>query len=265
MVSLQTKRGCWMRCCYCTYPIVEGRALRNHPVPDLVDEIESLIAKGAHYLFFVDSVFNLDVEHTSLLAEEMIRRNVRIPWAGYFAPHRTSPEYARLLARSGLTHAEFGTESLSDPVLREYGKPFRVEDVRQAHQALGDAGVHRAHFLLLGGPGETTDTVLETLANARKLPDTVFFPFATMRIYPGTPLHKRAIAEGVIAPDDPLFDPTFYCSPGVDRDWLDSRLAAEAERASNWVLDDSMPGIVDLVARLHAKGRYGPMWEYLVR
>ncbi len=265
MLNVQTKRGCSMRCCYCTYPAIEGRRLRNHPSDGLVDEVERLVSAGARYLFFVDSVFNLDLEHTARMAEEMIRRDILVSWAGYFAPNRLTPDYAKLLRRAGLTHAEFGTESLSDPVLKAYGKPFSVDDVLAAHDALGQAGVHRAHFLIIAGPGETQATVEETIAVSRTLPESVFFPFVTMRIYPGTPLQRRAVAEGVIAPDDPLFEPVFYRSKDVPVEWLAERMRQEGEARINWVLDESLDRMAGLVARMHARGHLGPLWEMLAR
>jgi radical SAM superfamily enzyme YgiQ (UPF0313 family) len=265
MLNVQTKRGCSMHCCYCTYPVMEGRRLRRHEVSSIVDEIERLRDAGARYLFFVDSVFNLDVPHTTALCRELVRRGVKVPWAAYIAPFRITPDYARLLKDAGLTHAELGTEALCDPVLEAYGKPFRWRDVQAAHAALGEAGVHRAHFLLFGGPGETRETVEETLRNSRELPGSVFFPARTMRIYPGTPLHRRALEEGVVQPGDPLFRPVFYCAPGLDPEWLRERLEAEAAGRSNFVLDDMSDEMAGLVRRAHARGRTGPMWEYLCR
>ena len=265
MVGVQTKRGCPFRCVYCTYPQVEGRSVLNHPVAAIADDVERLKAAGARYFFFVDSVLNVDLDHTARLAEELIRREVGVPWGAFLAPHRIPVDYARLLAASGLTHAELGTEALSDPVLRAYGKPFSVAEVFEAHDALGTAGVHRAHFLLLGGPGETEDTVEETLATAARLPKTVFFPYAGMRVFPGTPLHRRALDEGVVATEDPLFDPVFYHSPDLDPEWLQERLRRASEASANVVLQDELEEKAGFVARLHARGRTGPRWEHLCR
>lgn len=265
MANIQTKRGCTMRCVYCTYPVVEGRRIRNRPVEDLIDEVEMLVSAGARYLFFVDSVFNLDMNHTAKMAEAMVKKGLRVPFAAYFAPFRVTQDYADLLHAAGLTHVEFGTESLCDQVLSSYGKPFTVADVFESHSALNLAGVHSAHFLLFGGPGETELTVEETLTTAKLLKRTVFFSFSTMRIYPRTPLHSIAIDEGVITADDPLFSPTFYCAPGLSLEWINDRLRRAAIEQTNIVLEDSLESDRKIVDRLRARGRTGPLWEYLIR
>ncbi|HOU53912.1 MAG TPA: radical SAM protein [Myxococcota bacterium] len=265
VLNLQTKRGCNFRCVYCTYPAVEGRHLRYRSPDDLVQEALRLKALGARHLFLVDSVLNLQSEGLETTCKAFSKAPVGLPFSAYLAPFRISEALAMALREAGMTHAELGTESLSDPVLRAYGKPFRWEDVRAAHETLGRAGIHRAHFLLFGGPGETPETVEETLARSRELRDTVFFPYRTLRIFPGTPLHRRALAEGLVHREDDLFRPVFYCSPQVDPEWLRDRLRREAEDRPNFVLDDASEELAALVARAHARGRSGPMWERLCR
>jgi len=265
VLNLQTRRGCNFRCVYCTYPAVEGRRLRHRPPGDLVGEALRLKALGARHLFLVDSVLNLAAEDLLATCRAFATAGVNIPFSAYLAPFGIHDDLAAALREAGMTHAELGTESLSDSVLRAYGKPFRWDDVRTAHEALGRAGIHRAHFLLFGGPGETPETVEETLRRSRELQDTVFFPYRTMRIFPGTPLHRRALAEGVVREEDDLFHPVFYCSPQVDPEWLRDRLGREAEERPNFVLDDASEELAALVARAHARGRAGPMWEWLCR
>ncbi len=85
-------------------------------------------------------------------------------------------------------HIEFGTDSLSDTTLKNYGKPFTVADILEASKICNRLKIHCAHFLILGGYGETEDTLNETFENSKKIERTVFFPFVGMRIYPGTKL-----------------------------------------------------------------------------
>ena len=71
-------------------------------------------------------------------------------------------------------------------------------------------------FMILGGIGETDDTINETFENSKKIKHTVFFPFVGMRIYPNTILHQKAIEEGVVSKDDDLLEPRYYISKNVD-------------------------------------------------
>ena len=124
MLNLQTKRGCRYRCIYCTYPHIEGRTLRLLPPEEVAETALQLQAAGAKYLFVTDSVFNSDFGHNIAVAQAFKRAGVSIPWGAYFMPVEPPPDYFRLMAEAGLTHCEFGTESLSDRVLSSYGKPF---------------------------------------------------------------------------------------------------------------------------------------------
>ena len=76
--------------------------------------------------------------------------------------------------------------------------------------------IYNAHFLILGGYGETEETLEQTFERSKLLPWTVFFPFIGMRIYPHTPLYKIALNEGVITADDDLMESKYYLADGVD-------------------------------------------------
>ncbi|MDZ7699023.1 MAG: radical SAM protein [Deltaproteobacteria bacterium] len=102
-----------------------------------------------------------------------------LPFPGGVFCTSESPEgYFQTLADAGLTHVEFGTESLSDKMLAVYNKPFRSEQVFQAHRAAREAGVYVAHYFMLGGPGEDEKTLEKTLSRLSLLERSVFFFFA---------------------------------------------------------------------------------------
>ena len=71
-------------------------------------------------------------------------------------------------------------------------------------------------FLLLGGPGETEDSVKTSLAFAQELELDPLRITVGIRIYPGTPLAARAVEEGMIRPNDDLLHPRFYFAPGLN-------------------------------------------------
>ncbi len=178
MLNLQTKRGCSFRCIYCTYPHIEGRVLRFTAPVEAADTAMRLQKSGAAYLFITDSVFNSNIQHSLEVAEAFIRAGLSIPWGAFFAPTQTPKGYFKRLRAAGLTHVEFGTESLSAAMLKTYKKPFVPVHVVETHRQAVEEGLHVAHYLLLGGPGENHDTVEETLSQAETLNRSVFFFFA---------------------------------------------------------------------------------------
>jgi radical SAM superfamily enzyme YgiQ (UPF0313 family) len=111
MLNLQTKRGCPFRCIYCTYPHIEGRSLRLVPPDEVADTALRLQDAGARYIFIADAAFNSDIGHSMAVARAFIRAGLTIPWGAFLAPYKIPEDYFLLMARAGMTHVEFGTES----------------------------------------------------------------------------------------------------------------------------------------------------------
>lgn len=265
MLNLQTKRGCPFRCIYCTYPRIEGADIRLLPPSSIAETAVMLERSGAKYLFITDSVFNADESHSLAVAEAFREAKLSIPWGGFFAPFRPAADYYRRMGEAGLTHVEFGTEALSPKMLAVYRKPFGVDHVMAAHRAAVDAGLHTAHYFLLGGPGEDRETLAETLSNIDKLDRTVLFFFCGIRIYPNTELYDIALAEGQITGTMDMTAPVFYASAGISKDEIIRRVRAAAGDRMNWVLGAGGEETNRVLSRLHARGHTGPLWEHLVR
>ena len=265
ILNLQTKRGCPFRCVYCTYPHIEGRRLRLVPPDEVAREARKLQEMGARFLFITDSAFNADEDHSLAVARAFHRQGVTIPWGAFFAPMRPPEGFYDVLAEAGLTHVEFGTESLCDPQLKRYGKPFVATDVCSAHESARRAGAHIAHYLLLGGPGEDAQTLNETMERAEELEKAVFFAFCGIRIFPHAPLYDLALAEGQITDGQDLLSPVFYRSKGIATEEIIARVKQQAAGRANWVTGDGGEKTERIVTRLHAHGRPGPLWELLLR
>jgi hypothetical protein len=163
------------------------------------------------------------------------------------------------MKQAGLRHIEFGTESLSDTMLRNYGKPFRVDDIMNLCKICNELEIDFAHFLILGGYGESEQTLNETFENSKKIERSVFFPFIGMRIYPGTRLHEIALQEGVVQQNDPLLEPVYYVSENIDLTSLKKKAQQSGKR---WIFPDE--DLSDIMMRMRKKNKKGPLWEYLV-
>jgi radical SAM superfamily enzyme YgiQ (UPF0313 family) len=259
MMNVQTKRGCPHKCIYCTYPIIEGRKVRTLSSDKIVETLTDLsINKKIDYIFFTDSVFNINDRFNTELAEKIIKKGLKIKWGAYFSPHGLDEKTLQLYARAGLTHIEFGTESLSDSTLKKYGKHFTVQEVVDVSNACIAADIYFSHFLILGGYGETEDSINEGFENSKRIENTVFFPYIGMRIYPGTPLQKLAINEGYLDRDDDLLEPVYYLADGINYDTLKARAELTGRR---WVFPDE--DVVTSMNRMRKRNRKGSLWHHL--
>ncbi|MFT3830654.1 MAG: lipid biosynthesis B12-binding/radical SAM protein [Opitutaceae bacterium] len=261
--GVQTQRGCPLHCCYCTYPLIEGKRSRFLGGEEVVTEMRRLKALGVKFVFIVDSVFNTRADHVAEVCEALIRADLGVQWECFLRPRGVTRELLRLMQRAGLSHIEFGSDSFSDPVLHSYGKSFTFEEVRTASLLAHELGLRYSHFIIFGGPGETRTTVEETLARARTLPGAFYFGTLGMRIYPDTPLWRQLAPESRgEAPSDYLVEPRFYIAPEFTLESLHARLREYQRENPNWIVGDPPPAFVDTMDKLRRRGVRGPMWEY---
>ncbi|MBN1198414.1 MAG: radical SAM protein [Bacteroidales bacterium] len=259
MMNLQTKRGCPYDCIYCTYPLIEGRKVRTLDSDKIVESIKDLyFNKQINYIFFTDSVFNIDRKFNYELATKILKSGVNIHWGAYFSPHNTTLEELRLFAESGLTHIEFGTESLSDQTLKRYRKHFSVNEIVDVSDMCNEIGIYFAHFLILGGYGETEESINEGFENSKRIENSVFFPYVGMRIYPGTFLYKVALADHYIDPEEDLIEPVYYLAKNIDYSSLKDRAEKTGKR---WVFPDE--DVVTFMKRMRKRNRKGSLWHHL--
>jgi radical SAM superfamily enzyme YgiQ (UPF0313 family) len=259
MLNIQTKRGCPYNCIYCSYPVIEGRKIRTLNADLIVETLKDLYFNfGITYVFFTDSVFNISNEYNIELAKKIIESGVEVSWGAYFSPHNITREDFTLFKKAGLTHIEFGTESFSDSQLRNYHKHFKFEEVLEISKTASDLGIFFAHFLILGGYGETESSLGETFENSKKIPRSVYFPYIGMRIYPHTELFKIALAEGIIKGENDLLDPVYYISKSINIETIKDRAIATGKK---WIFPDfDDQGITE---KFRSRKIPGPLWEFL--
>ncbi len=265
ILNIQTQRGCSCSCCYCTYPVIEGHSVRSRNMDDVGNELCEIKNLGASYFFIVDSVFNSSPGHVRAFCEEVISSNLGMTWGCFLKPSGLTQELMDLMAKAGLRHIEFGSDSFCDSVLREYGKNFTFQDIYNASAYARNARVNYAHFLIIGGPGETEATMREGYENSKRLLKTVHFPFVGMRIYPNTDLHKRAVAENAVTKETDLLRPHFYLTPHCTEERMFSVLSEFSAQSKNWIVGEQPPEMIAVANRLREKGIVGPLWEFLVR
>ncbi len=261
MLNIQSKRGCPYECIYCTYPLIEGSKVRLLNTDRIIEALSDIyFNKGIDYIFFTDSVFNISNDFNFELAEKLIKNKIGIKWGAYFSLHKLNKELLILLKKAGLTHIEFGTDSICDDTLKSYGKPFTVSDIINVSDLCNSLDIDFAHFLILGGYGETEETLINTFENSKRIKRTVFFPFIGMRIYPGTKLYEIALSENVVSKDDNLLEPKYYISKEINI----STLKEKANKTGkSWVFPDE--DMTTTMERMRLRNKKGPLWEYLTK
>jgi radical SAM superfamily enzyme YgiQ (UPF0313 family) len=268
-VPIQTKRGCVFKCVYCTYLNVEGWGYRLRDPEAVVDEIAELWRDaGVRHFEFVDSTFNSPPRHAAAVCEAIVRRGLKVKLdTTNFTPASVPPYLLEPMRRAGFRWLGITAESASDHVLERLGKGFDSERVRRVAEDVERAGMGVLWIFLVGGPGETRETLEETLRFAAwrmSRGDAVYLTVG-LRIYPGTQLQRTAIEEGVIAADDPLLLPRFYFSSALGMDECLATLHRFAATQPRFMFSaDSrsviLPYLTRLASALHLPR---PHWRYM--
>lgn len=209
-LPVQTRRGCPLKCSYCSTPLIEGTLLRRRDTQQTVDFLREYVSVGFDRFFFVDNVFNFPPAYTKRLCMEILKRNLKIKWRCILYPWKAGEELIRMMALAGCEEVSLGFESGSARIIKAMNKRYSPEEVRHISLLLKKYGIRTMGFLLLGGPGEDRDTVMESLIFADSLALEAMRITVGVRIYPHTPLAREAITVGMIRADDDLLFPKFY-------------------------------------------------------
>jgi radical SAM superfamily enzyme YgiQ (UPF0313 family) len=236
---IQTKRGCSRRCLYCSYPHLEGAVYRCRSPKDVVDEIQQTAARLGTVTFeFVDSTFNDPPGHAEAICRELIQRRVNSTFRTMGVnPAGVSRQLIELMKEAGFTQIDCTPDSASPTMISNLRKGFTRETLEAAAAAVSDANMPTMWFFLLGGPGETEETLGETFDFIDRFVQREDMVHITegLRIYPNTGLYDSAIKLGVLDPTESLLRPRFFFSPLLGREGLNSIVATAVATRPNCV------------------------------
>jgi tryptophan 2-C-methyltransferase len=226
-IGIETKRGCPRKCIYCADPIAKGVHVRCRSPQLVVEEFDALLRQGIDVFHICDGEFNVPRSHALAVCEALVRSRIseRIRFYAYLAVRPFDLELARAMKRAGCVGINFTGDSGSDQMLFKYRAAHRRSHLADAVGFCRVAGITCMVDLLLGGPGETLETLRETIEFAKRInPDCVGAGLG-LRLYPTTPAAAMLSADGTMqsgagirrrytGPINLLW-PTFFISPAL--------------------------------------------------
>ncbi len=179
-----------------------GHRVRLRSVKNVVDEVEYIIKNfpGVKSVFFEDDTFAAIKKRCIEISEEIIRRNIKISWT-INARADLDYETMKIMKAAGCRCMCVGFESGSPMLLENIKKKITVDRMPQFVADAKKAGILVHGCFMVGHPGETRETMEQTLELAKRLsPDTVqFYP---IMVYPGTAAYRWYQERGLITTKD---------------------------------------------------------------
>lgn len=213
-IQVQTKRGCPLNCVYCTYNRIEGKAYRLRDPQKVAEEIELMVqTTSSRQVAIVDSNFNTPLGHTKEVLRAIIAKDLDLKLEAIgITPGAVDSELVGLMKQAGFAEVSLGVESACDRVLEGMGKDYTAADVRQAASLFRQGGLPVQWYLLLGGPGETPQTVAETFANTKAAmhPWDMVVIGVGIRAYRGAPISQMMLAKDPQCTRDQFLHPVAY-------------------------------------------------------
>ncbi len=214
-LPLQTRRGCPLKCSYCSTPAIEGCALRKRTPELVVNWLRMCVDLGFSRYYFVDNTFNLPAKYAKQLCSGIVDAGLKLQWRCILYPLSVTDSLAAVMAEAGCKEVSVGFEAGVQSVLTDLNKRFTADQVRDVCVTLGKHAIRRMGFLLLGGPEETEETARQSLEFADSLELEAVKVSVGIRIYPDTKLAAQAVEDGVVKSEDDLLSPRFYVRPGL--------------------------------------------------
>jgi anaerobic magnesium-protoporphyrin IX monomethyl ester cyclase len=209
MVTLLSSRGCPYKCVYCFKGIV-GRTYRQRSPENVIDEIRYLEREfGYRSFYFVDDLFTLDRRRLAAVCDQIIEEGLDIRWQCLARADRVTPDLLALMYRAGCREIHYGIESGNPQILARIGKGITLDQARTAVAWTFEAGILAKGYFMLGLPGDTEETIEQTIEFANNLDlDQAMFSLTTP--FPGTQLWDELVARNPSVSSDQDFSRAFY-------------------------------------------------------
>jgi radical SAM superfamily enzyme YgiQ (UPF0313 family) len=199
--SIIAGRGCPFNCIFCVGSKMGGRRARYRNTKLVVDEIEQVLAYGFKEVNFEDDLLTLNHKHVYAVCDEIIARGLKFNWSIFSRADTVNLDLLRRMKEAGCNWMLYGVESGNQQILDTVKKKITLEKIREGVRMAKEAGIEVMASFIIGLPGETVDTLKETIEFGQSL-DT-FWGFNVLSPFPGTEVRDKADEYGIeILTDD---------------------------------------------------------------
>ena len=203
-VLMITSRGCPNKCTFCCLDVLSRRLWRPRSPKNVAEEVEFIVKKypWVERIEFIDDTFTLDNQRVIEICKELIRRKIKIKFQCQGRIKPVSREMFYWMEKAGFDQIGFGIETGSKKILASINKGITQEDCINALNILKEfKKLKVAKYLIVGLPGETWETVKETIEFIKKLQRIKrmeYFYASPLWVYPGTAVYELAKSKGVV-------------------------------------------------------------------
>src|SRR5205823_8128013 len=188
-IQTRTARSCAFNCSFCNYPTRAGK-LTLASLDTIEKELDSIRQLGqVRNVVFIDDTFNVPLPRFKDLCRLMIRNDYNFNWFSYFRCSNSDEEAIELMAKSGCKGVFLGIESGSPAILTNMNKAATIEKYERGIKLLHEHGILTFASFIVGLPGETDETVAETVAFIRATKPS-YYRAQMWYCEPGTPIDR---------------------------------------------------------------------------
>lgn len=215
-------RGCPYECTFCASPYLWDRKIRFRSPENVVSEIEYLVKNfDVREIHFEDDNLTLNRKHAQRICELILDRNLDITWAtpNGVRVDTITPDLLQLMKKSGCYYIAFGVESGNEQILENIKKKTNLKVVEQAIRDTSEAGIMTQGFFIFGLPGETKETIEETIEFAKRVPlDRA--QFLNLDVIPGSQLWFDLDGQKIADWSKRSYQEVTWVPPTVDKETL---------------------------------------------
>lgn len=192
-------RGCPAGCKYCIKHVSYNYSVRVRSADNIMEELWALKKLGVNNVMMYADLFTVNREQVISICKAMIRERINMQWMCNSRVDYVDEEMLKLMGQAGCHMISWGIESGSPEVLKRARKGAMPDRAAQSLQWAREAGIKNFAYFIIGLPGETVETIQQTIAFSKTLPTNVAI-FHIAAPYPGTPFFYEVVENGWFRP-----------------------------------------------------------------